>query len=751
MLSRLVRQMGQVVGIPGIPANGPVRVALVAGLLLAMPGLAWNGARAAESEPVASPRATVVLASEMAAVAPGQSFRLMLRQRLAPGWHTYWTNPGDAGQPPELALDLPPGASAGPLQFPAPERIPLGPLVNFGYEGRADFPLTVTVPGDLAPGQVFTVQGSGNWLVCEKVCIPEEGSFRLDLPVEAKPRPDAALSADFAEAEAALPRPSPWGARAGFDGGRGALALDGAELGPGAVKQAFFFPAEWGAVDNAAPQPLSLRDGGLVLGLSRGQGDAPKDRLEGVVAITDAAGTRAAYAVSASIGPMPVAAEGVPATTAGVPVGAAAPRAAVPGIGLLQAALWAMLWAALGGLLLNLMPCVFPILAMKAIGLARLSGEARRRVRAHAASYCAGVVLSFLVLGGGLLALRAAGGIAGWGFQFTQPVFVAVMAWLMLLVGLNLSGVFAFGGPVSAGGGLAARGGHSGSFLTGVLAVLVATPCTAPFMAAALGAALLLPALAALAVFAALGIGMALPYALLALFPGLAERLPRPGPWMERLRQFLAFPMYGAAAWLAWVLAQQSGPDGVLLVLGGAVLVGLAAWAWGQAQRTPEGLLQRASRGLAALAILAGLAGLTRLDTAPAPRMAEAGGEAWSEARLAALRAAGRPVFVNLTAAWCITCKVNERVALDRPSVQDAFSRRGVTVLEGDWTRGDPAITALLRAHGRDGVPLYLLYPAGGGEPAVLPQILTEGIVLKALDDTLHGVAGTERGGRGTT
>ncbi|UZO97977.1 Thiol:disulfide interchange protein DsbD [Roseomonas mucosa] len=760
MLSRLVRRMAQVVGFPGIPAGGgPARLALAAAILVAAPlipplvapGIGWNGAQAAESAPVASPRATVVLASEMAAVAPGQSFRLMLRQRLAPGWHTYWTNPGDAGQPPELALDLPAGASAGPLRFPAPERIPFGPLVNFGYEGRADFPLTVTVPGDLAPGQVFTVQGSGNWLVCEKVCIPEEGSFRLDLPVEAKPRPDAVLSAAFAEAEAALPRPSPWAARAGFDGPRGAIALDGAELGPGAVKQAFFFPAEWGAVDNAAPQPLSLRDGGLVLGLSRGQGDAPKERLEGVVAITDAAGTRAAYTVSAAIGPVPVAAEGVPVGAAAPAAGGATPRAAVPGIGPLQTAPWAMLWAALGGLLLNLMPCVFPILAMKAIGLARLSGEARRRVRVHAASYCAGVVLSFLVLGGGLLALRAAGGVAGWGFQFTQPVFVAVMAWLMLLVGLNLSGVFAFGGPVSAGGGLAARGGHSGSFLTGVLAVLVATPCTAPFMAAALGAALLLPAPAALAVFAALGVGMALPYALLALFPGPAERLPRPGPWMERLRQFLAFPMYGAAAWLAWVLAQQSGPDGVLLVLGGAVLVGLAAWAWGQAQRSPEGLLQRASRGLAALAILAGLAGLTRLDTAAPPRMAEAGGEAWSEARLAALRADGRPVFVNLTAAWCITCKVNERVALDQPSVQDAFSRRGVTVLEGDWTRGDPAITALLRAHGRDGVPLYLLYPAGGGEPAVLPQILTEGIVLRALDDTLHGVAGTEKGRRGTT
>ncbi|UFN47544.1 thioredoxin family protein [Roseomonas sp. OT10] len=699
-------------------------ILLWAGLIGAAPALAL------ESLPVESPRARVTLVSEAAAVAPGQPVRLLLRQVLAPGWHTYWSNPGDAGAPPELALTLPPGASVTPLAFPAPQRIPFGPLVNFGYEGEVAFPLTLTPPADLPAGGVLTVEASGTWLTCADVCIPEEGSFRLDLPVEAAPRPDPAEAAAFAAAEASLPRPSPWAARAGFDGAAGALELTGPELSAGQVRNAFFFPAAPGLLDHAAPQPLSVRDGALTLGLTRPAGAAAADGpLAGVVAITDAAGLRAAYAVAAPLGAVPARPAGAP------PPGRAAPWQDTPW----QATLGqATLWAALGGLLLNLMPCVFPILAMKAMALAKLSGAARGTIRAQAAGTTAGVVLSFLALGAALAGLRAAGVAAGWGFQFTQPAFVAAMAWLMLAVGLNLSGAFTLRGPVLAGG--APRGGVAGSVLTGVLAVLVATPCTAPFMAAALGATLVLPPVGALAVFAALGLGMAAPYALLALFPGLAAFLPRPGAWMERLRQALAFPMYGAAAWLAWVLAQQAGPDGVLLVLAGGLLVGFAAWAWGQAQPAgPRG--RRVGGALAGAALLAALALLPRLGAAPEAPSALAGeeGETWSAARLAGLRAEGRPVFVNLTAAWCITCKVNERVALDRPAVREAFARRGVAMLTGDWTRGDPAITALLRAQGRDGVPLYLLYPPGGGEPAQLPQILTEGIVLRALEAAWAG------------
>jgi thiol:disulfide interchange protein/DsbC/DsbD-like thiol-disulfide interchange protein len=701
-----------------------LRLLAALGVLIA-PALA----EALETAPVASPQATVTVVSGVEAVAAGEPFRIALRQRLAPGWHTYWSNPGDAGAPPEMTLALPEGAAATPIAFPTPKRIPYGPLVNFGYEGEVLFPATVTPPATLRPGDRFVVEAKASWLVCEKICIPEEGVFRLDLPVEARPRPAPAAAALLREAEAALPRPSPFAVTVGFEGGRGAIAIRGEGLAPGAVREAFFFPAAWGVLDHAAPQPLSVRAGELVLGLARGAAPLP-ERVAGLVAITDAAGLRSAYAVSAAPGAVPV----PPAT------------AALPAVGLGAA----MLLALAGGLLLNLMPCVFPILAMKAMGIARLSGAARAEVRAHAAAYTAGVVLSFLALGGVLVALKAAGVAAGWGFQFTAPGFVAAFAWLMLAVGLNLSGVYAVGGPVGLGQEAAARGGTAGAFFTGALAVLVATPCTAPFMATAIGAAVAMPAAATLAVFGALGLGMAAPYALLGAAPGLARALPRPGAWMERLRQGLAFPMYGAAVWLVWVLAQQGGADAVLWVLSGGVVLGFGLWALGQAQRA--GSFRRVGQGVALAAVAAVAAILPRLEAAPAAPGSVASvsslrnAEPWSPARVAALRAEGRPVFVNMTAAWCISCKVNERIALDTEAVRRAFAARNVAVLVGDWTRGDAAITALLREHQRDGVPLYLFYPEDGGAPAVLPQILTEAIVLEAIGASAGPVAGA-RGG----
>ncbi len=584
--------------------------------------------------------------------------------------------------------------------------MPFGPLVNFGYAGTATFTMTVTPPATLKPGDRFALTGDATWLVCERICIPEEGSFRLDLPVAARAQPSADVPL-FVAAEAAQPRPSPFATRIGFEGSRGVLELTGEGLAPNTVRDAFFYPAAWGLIDHAAAQPLTVRGDHLTLTLTRGQSPLPAS-VGGVVELTDAAGVRAAYTIAATPGPMPDAGSALPLGQA-------------------------LAWALLGGLILNLMPCVFPILAMKAVAIAKLGGADRAAVRAQAGGYTLGVVLSFVVLGGGLAAAQAAGLAAGWGFQFTQPGFVAAMAWLMLAVGLNLSGVFGIGGPVAVGSALAARGGHLGAFMTGVLAVLVATPCTAPFMAAAIGAALAMPPAATLAVFAAMGLGMALPYALLGVFPGAARALPRPGAWMERLKQFLAFPMYGAAAWLVWVLAQESGADGVLLGLGGALLIALAAWLVGQAQ-TSGRTGARVGRALAGIAVIAALALLPRLAPSSPSQTAELAAERWSSERVSALQAEGRPVFVNLTAAWCISCKVNERVALKTDAVQTAFANGNVAYLTGDWTRGDPAITALLRAHGREGVPLYLFYPAGGGAPVVLPQILTEGIVLQTLD-----------------
>lgn len=680
--------------------SGMARALLLLLALMLAPLAGW----AQESAPVASPRATVTLLAERSAIAPGEPFRLMLHQRLAPGWHTYWRNPGDAGAPPEITFDWArPGWQAGELQFPAPSRKPFGPLMNFGYSGEVGFLIEVTPPPDLRPGDYVTITADATWLVCADICIPEDGRFTLGLDVAATAVP--ALAERFRAAEAALPRAAPFTARFAFAGPRGALTIQGAGFSPSAVREASFFPDGAGVIENAPEQRLTRREGEITLDLIRGPAELPA-RLSGVLTLTDAAGVRGAYLIEA---------------TPGGPL----PASPLP--------LWQVLaFAALGGLILNLMPCVFPVLAMKAMAMAKLGGAARGAIRIEAASYTAGVVLAFLAVGGLMLGLRAAGGGAGWGFQFTYPAFVAGMAWLMLAVGLNLSGVFQIGGSIGAGQGLTERGGAVGSFFTGVLAVVVATPCTAPFMATAIGAALVLPATATLAIFGAMGLGLALPYALLGVFPGAGRFLPRPGAWMERLRQFLAFPMYAAAAWLVWVLAQQSGPDGVLTALVGAVLIALAAWAWGVAQqsgRTPR----RLGEALALAAVLGALALLPLLGTAPPAAAAATQGEAWSAPRLAELRAEGKPVFVNLTAAWCISCKVNERVAIHTDAVQRAFEAAGVVQLTGDWTRGDPAITTLLREHGRDGVPLYLLYPAGGGAPVMLPQILTEGILLGAL------------------
>ncbi|WP_237217018.1 protein-disulfide reductase DsbD domain-containing protein, partial [Falsiroseomonas oryziterrae] len=527
---------------------------------LALPLLALfaTPALAVESDSVRSPRATATLLSESAAIAPGDTTRIGLRLRLAPGWHSYWRNAGDAGAPTEIALTLSEGATAGPIAWPAPERIEYGPLVNFGYKGEVLLPLEVRLPASARPGDIVRIEAEAHWLVCEQVCIPEEGRFALTLPVGDRTLPSP-MTAPLFEANAArLARPAPWTMSAGATGRQASLTLSGPGLAPAAVREAFFFPHAPGVIENTAPQPIAWRGEAMTLGIRLADGARPA-ALDGTVVLRDAGGQRAAFEVTAPV------------------TGAAAASPALPFA-------QAILFALLGGLILNLMPCVFPVLAMKAMALARLSGGAQREVRLHAGSYTAGVIATFAAIGGALIALRAGGSAVGWGFQFTEPAFVAGMAWLMLAVALNLMGVFAMGRPVGAGQGLASRGGHAGAFFTGTLAVLLATPCTAPFMAAALGAAMAMPPAMTMGVFLALGLGLALPYALLGVFPSLARALPRPGPWMERLRQALAFPMLAAAAWLVWVLAQGTGPDGVLWALVGGVVIAAGLWALGLAQ-----------------------------------------------------------------------------------------------------------------------------------------------------------------------
>ncbi len=667
---------------------------LLAALLCILPLAA---AHAAESGAVSSRHAVVTLVSDTDAVQPGRPMRLGLRFRLAPGWHIYWQNPGDAGAAPELTLTLPTDASAGPVDWPTPDRQPEGPVMTYGYQGAVTLPVSVT-PG--AGGLDVTVKA--DWLVCEKICVPEDGAFHLALPPgQPAPSSEAPL---FAAAAARSPVPSPFPATVAPDG---TLVLSGEGLSGLTVADAWFFPASWGAVDQAAPQPLVVAAGSVRLRLKPGESFDAKAALSGVVVLRDRAGQESYLQVSAAPG-------GAPADPA-------------------SSALRLLGLALLGGLVLNLMPCVFPILAMKAVAIARLSGTGRNAVRAHAASYTAGVVTAFAALGAGLMLLRGAGEAVGWGFQFQSPVFVAATAWLLFLVGLNLSGVFDVGGRLAgAGQGFAARGGHAGSFFTGLLAVVVATPCTAPFMGAAIAGALAAPAWLTLSVFLVMGLGLALPYALLAVAPRLAGLLPRPGRWMDVLRGVLAFPMYGAALWLLWVLSLQAGPDGVLAGGAGLLLAGFAAWSFGMGQRSGRtgrrvGLLASAAAVLALVALAPPLR--TATPSSAAASSAGPAAEPFSNTRLAALRAEGRPVFVDMTAAWCVTCLVNERIALAPQAVQDAFARNRVAYLKGDWTRQDKEITAFLREHGRDGVPLYVYYPPGG-PPAVLPQILTASAVL---------------------
>ena len=668
------------------------------GLLLGMV-LAAAPAVAAESVPVRTPHVTATLVSQVDAAQPGQALHLGLRLQMAPGWHTYWQNPGDAGVPPELTLTLPPGAKAGDIEWPTPTRQPEGPVMTYGYTGEVLLPVAVT-PG-AAP---LHVEASATWLVCEKVCVPEEGSFTLDLPA-GLPAPSAQAPL-FAAAAARLPRPSPFEARVAPDG---TLSLRGAGLSSATVRDAWFLPRAWGAVEQAAAQRVSVRDGEVSLVLQPGQSFTAGSGLSGTVVLRDPRGQESFLAVDAKPGPA------VLAVTA-------APLAQT------------LMLALLGGLILNLMPCVFPVLAMKAMAMTRMSGAMLGQVRGHALSYTVGVLVAFGALGGVLLGLRAAGGTVGWGFQFQSPAFVAAMAWVLFGVGLNLSGVFNVGGRLAgAGQGLASRGGHLGSFATGALAVLVATPCTAPFMGAAIAAALAAPAAVTVLVFLAMGLGLAMPYLLLAVVPGAARLLPRPGRWMGVLRGALAFPMYGAAVWLLWVVSQQSGPDGVLAAAAGLLLVGFAAWAFGLGQRAGGRWLGRGAAVAALVLATALLPGLAPASATQALAQTE-GAEPFTAARLASLRAQNRPVFVNMTAAWCVSCLVNERVALSPAAVRDAFAAHGVAYLKGDWTRGDPEITAYLRDHDRDGVPLYVFYPPGAGAPTVLPQILTQGEVLDQLN-----------------
>ncbi len=683
-----------------------------------------------ETSPAAAPttpRVRVELLSEVASVAPAATFWVGLRQEIAPGWHTYWFNPGDSGEPARIEWELPTGFVAGEIAWPHPERIPVGPAMSYGYSREVLLLVPVTAPAGLVPGTPIPLRGRMSWLVCDKVCIPEEAAVALTLRAVAGPAaPDPRGAALIAKARGAVPTPAPW--PASFTASRDTVTFTvaAAGLAPERVAEAWFYPARWGLIEHAAPQRLRVDAAGLTLEVARGPlAEAAAEPMDGVLVLDerlDAGTVRHAFALRAS------------------PI-----RSGSGALSLLRAAGLALV----GGLILNLMPCVLPVLSVKALGLVRHGGEASRAVRRHGLVYAAGVLASLAALAGALLALRAGGEQIGWGFQLQSPGFVAALAYVFFAMALVLSGVLAVGARLSGlGGALAAQPGYAGSFFTGALAVVAATPCTAPFMGTALGIALAQPWPVALAIFEALGLGLALPYLALTAVPAWRRFLPRPGPWMVRLQRILALPLYATVAWLLWVLHQQAGREGVAAVAAGLGLIaaGAALYRATRGARAPWRSL--ATTAVAVLALGAAATAALAGAVSP-PRAAEEAGAGWepfSPARLAGLAGAGKPVFVNVTAAWCITCLVNERVALRSPAVAEAFTRAGVVALKADWTRRDPAITAMLDSFGRSGVPLYVLYPparAGGAPgsagrggwaaPQILPQVLTEAAVLEAV------------------
>jgi thiol:disulfide interchange protein DsbD len=678
-------------------------------LVLALPALAV-GANTSSAD---APHLHVQLVLPQDQLYPGGPNQAGLYFKLDPGWHVYWKNPGDAGEAPHINWTLPAGVTASPLQFPAPKRLPLGPLMDFGYEDEVLYPLTFTVAPTVKNGPAV-IDAQVDWLVCSDRCIPGKAELKATLALTSTQPPVVTGAGQDAELirrlAATLPVALPAGDKVVFQ-----PTAQGFRMGVVTGRRestAAFFPADQNILSNPAPQQATPTANGVVLELTKDSSLAANPaKLNGVLELF---GGRA-YDLTALPGTV-----AIPSTLSFAQ--------------LFQSAALAFL----GGLLLNLMPCVFPVLFLKGLALVNSGNEERGKLRAHGFIYAAGIVVSFWILVALLLGLRAAGATLGWGFQFQSPVFLALMAGLLFFLGLSLAGQFEIGLTLtSAGGSLAQKQGYTGSFFTGVLAVVVATPCTAPFMGAAVGYALAQPALVTFAIFTALALGLALPYVALTLQPAWTRLLPKPGAWMEILRQAISVPIFATVIWLAWVLAQAYGAAVVAALLLSLLLLAIAGWFLG---RWPA---QRWSTITAVLIVLAAILlsviAPSKLEAVPeaGPQPgAQARGqwELWSPDALSRSQAQGRPVFVDFTASWCLSCQVNERVALSRPEVQAAFAAHNVVLLKADWTRHDSAITDALATLNRSGVPAYALYMPGQQDPVMLPEVLTPGIVIDALN-----------------
>ena len=705
-------------------------IRLFAALLL-LAGSALSASAAAQTPGFAGsgPMVQASLISDRQSAAPGERVHIALHQEITEGWHTYWRNPGDSGEATRVTLDLPEGWTAGDIIWPAPKTYDLGPLTNYGYSNAVTLPIPVTIPAAAAPGRV-TIPGEATWLVCEDICIPESGAFELTLEIgePAMDRDGAALIA--AAIEAAPVRLDAIEAGLARVGEQLVLTVAGEALS-GELRAPYFFAFDGSVLDHAGDQIAAYGDDALRLDLEPGFGvRGPVEAVHGGVLVFEQRVGRSWAPRAIEIAPQPetVVAEIAPAAAAsGRDVGQTGQtRGLADGVSFAQAALLALL----GGLILNLMPCVFPVLSIKALHLVNERGAGAGHARVMGVFFLFGVLATFLALAGGLIALRSLAGLGdiSWGYQLQEPWVVAALAALMVLIGLNLLGVFEIGASLQGVGGQIAADGRSGAFFTGVLAVFVAAPCVAPFMTTALAYALGQPALAALAIFAFLGLGLALPFVLVSFFPGLLAILPKPGAWMERFKQFLAFPMFATAIWLIWVLGVQTGANGVAVLLAALLAIGFAVWAL-----KSFGVFGKLLGGAAGLGAVALIATTSTLSATPVNGASGVYAD-WSPEAVETAQAEGRPVFVDFTAAWCVSCQYNKQTALADRRVNAAFEDGGFTLLRADFTNRDPQIAAVLAEHGAAGVPLYLVYPEGGGAPEVLPPILTASIVIQAIE-----------------
>jgi thiol:disulfide interchange protein DsbD len=656
--------------------------------------------------PVKAQHLTVEMVSLAPSIAPGGTLDAGLVITLEDKWHVYWINAGDSGEPPHIKWTLPAGITAGKMQFPIPSRLPLGPLMDFGYEDEVAFPVKLTAAKNLKPGPVH-LDARVDWLVCREVCIPGKAHLGLNLTVDPKATATPQLVGALGEALGRIPKPLDPGMKASVTGGKSEFVLD--LITGDKITDAEFYPYDQQLIENAGEQTVEPLNNGVRLRVPRST-ETPKlpKQLRGVVKLDD----ETAFDVSA-----PVVAGEVPRRPGS--------KAALAGAGNLTT-VTALGLAFIGGIILNLMPCVFPVLFLKGLALVQSSGEERGRLRRHGLVYALGILVSFWIIVAALLALRAGGSEAGWGFQLQSPVFVAVLALGIFFFALSLAGQFELGlSLTSVGGNLAQKQGYTGSFFTGVLATIVATPCTAPLMGAAIGFALAQPPLITFAIFTALALGLATPYLVLSFQPAWTRLLPRPGAWMEILKQLTAIPLFATVIWLIWVYGHLFGTDGVdrmAWLCVSLLLIAIAGWVLGRWPARWVSVIAAVLIGVASLGVALRHPKDTTLTWQP-----------YSEQTLSQARSEGKPVFIDFTAAWCLSCQVNERLVLRSEEVQHELANNKVVLIRADWTKYDPAITRELASVGRSGVPTYVIYPIGKSVPDVLPELLTKDIVLNAL------------------